>query len=310
MNFFNVPFLVLIFCFVATVPAAAPHNLFNLSNVDFSDHEEEGSVITMQETTPTIINKSDLYGSFSNFHLLSLHIQNSQLSSYNFLRAGLANACIEKSTLNGSTFQETEMPTSKLFDSSFNHCIFSRANLFEVEIDNHCNFTKASFLKSDISFGSIKNSTVEGATFTKCDFLRSTIQTVNFTNASFIDCRFSRTHLKNLDFSHTIMHNPRFFKATLTNVTFAHSTTLQHADFRKSKLLHVNFDEVDLRNTRFTGVHILEGTSFKNAKIDATTEATPKEIVKLVKLGAIIIPHENQAETPHHAKRVRYGIFP
>ena len=280
-----------------SLAGAEPHNPF-----DFSDHEEEGSIITMQGTIPTIINQYSVHGSFTGSNLLSLCIKNSQLLCCNFQHSGLTYARVEDSSLNNSTFQGTEMPTSRFSNSSFSHCAFSRANLFEVEIGNNCDLTEASFTNSDISYGSLVNSTAERATFTECDFSHSELSALNLTNSSFINCRFSRAHLNNLDFSHTIMRKPRFFKATLTNVTFAHSTTLQQADFRQAKLSQVNFDETDLRGMRFTGVRILEGTSFRNAKIDETTEATPEEIASLIELGAIMVSENKDL---HTAKRPR-----
>ncbi len=290
-------FLFVPLCFFSIAHSAAPSNLSH-----FSENKKGNSRISMEESTPFLFNQRISDESFDDLNFLSLHIKESQLFSCNFTHTGLTYAHIESSNLHGSHFQKLQMPTSKISASDCKHCLFSEVNLFEVEIGD-CNFEEASFVESDISCGSISgHSTLEKATFTLCDFSRTLLNSINTNNTSFISCNFTRAALRDLDCTRTIFIKPRFFKATVTNTTFARSTTLRQADFRRAKLSCVNFEETDLRGACFTGARFLEGTSFKNAKIDATTKATPEEIAKLIELGALMI---SAKEDTHHAKRAR-----
>src|SRR5262249_47255317 len=78
---------------------------------------------------------------------------------------------------------------------------------------------------------------------------------VNFTDADFF-----RASLGYASFRESVLKDTQFREAKLTNAVFA-----------KAECERTNFELADLRNANFTGATLLNGVSFKNARVHGVT---------------------------------------
>lgn len=231
---------------------------WNLKKISLSDTDLKQSnwdQVSFSNSDMRNVNMSNsliLDSVFKNTDLSDSKFSKSFIRSTEFAQVDCLNSNFNGSKIINCNFVSTQLSNTKFNGTDTNSCEFKNIKSKSF-VANESYFTRVSFLRNNISEGSLKNSLFRDSTFNRYIATSSDLYKSRFLKCKFNSTKIEKSNLRNSEFFSCQMEDISLNTSNLNNANFRNSN-LRNADLTHCNIVGTDFSYCDLRGIRYKGL--------------------------------------------------------